>query len=113
MQALQVSDCGKWTLSPPAPTPSSLRASGCTAVLEKSGSSGLGIVGETGTEGGWRDAGASHWIRDLSAFSEERRPLGGPELLFEEECQGEMFGGLEGGGALEEVGSAGCRSSVL
>lgn len=45
-------------------------------------SSGLGIVGKTGAEwgGGWRDAGASHWIRDLSAFS-ERIPLGGAELL--------------------------------
>lgn len=42
--------------------------------------------------GGWRDAGASHWISDLSAFSEERRALEGTELLVEE-CQGEMFGG--------------------
>lgn len=35
------------------------------------------MVGEkTGAEGGWRDAGASRWITDPTAFSEEGRPGG-------------------------------------
>lgn len=45
---------------------------------------------------GWIDA--SRWVRDLSAFAEERRPPEGTELPVEEGCQGEMFGGLGGAG---------------
>lgn len=56
---------------------------------------GLGMVGgKMGAEGRWRDAGASRWVRHLTAFSEGRGPLGETDLLGEDGFQGEMFGGF-------------------
>lgn len=92
VQAFQVSGCGKWTPNPPTRAPSILRAPSCTAILENRG---LGMVGEKmGAEGRWRDAGASRWVRHLTAFSEGRGPLGETDILGENGFQGEMFGGF-------------------
>lgn len=85
--------------SPPLPPQQTkgVRLHGDSREIGEHQNRGLGMVEKKEKKkkcgGGWRDAGASsRWIRDLTAFSEGRRPLGETELLIEKGYQREMFG---------------------